>query len=63
MPMYSALHIMQWFSDDVFTLDVFTLKVRQKFSDFLHFYESKQMSLTQALKWLLEQSSALKLIF
>ena len=29
---------------------------------FLHFYESKQMSLTQALKWLLEQSSALQLI-
>ena len=31
MLMYSALHIMQWFSD---CLDVFTLKIRRKFFDF-----------------------------
>ena len=48
---------MQWFSHSV---DVFTLKIRQKFLDF-HIFESKQMSLTQD-KWSLEQSSALQLI-
>ena len=32
-----------------------------KFFSILHFYESKQMSLTQDLKRLLEQSSALQL--
>ena len=31
MLMYSALHIMQWFSH---ILDVFTPKIRQKFFDF-----------------------------
>ena len=31
MLMYSALHIMQWFSH---ILDVFTLKIRRKFFDF-----------------------------
>ena len=31
MLMYSALHIMQWFSH---ILDVFTAKIRQKFFDF-----------------------------
>ena len=38
MLMYSALHIMQWFSG---CLDVFTPKIRQKFV-ILHSYESKQ---------------------
>ena len=52
MFMYSALHIMQWFSH---ILDVFT----PKNFDFNIFYESKQMSLTQDLKWSLEQCSTL----
>ena len=34
----------------------------QKIIRFLHFNKSKQMSLTQELKWSLEQSSALQLI-
>ena len=33
MLMYSALHIMQCFSDYMY-LDVFTLKIRRKFFDF-----------------------------
>ena len=57
MLMYSALHIMQWFFH---ILDVFTPKIGRKFFDFNIFYESKQMLLTQELKWSLEQSSALQ---
>ena len=48
MLMYSALHIMQWFSH---ILDVFTPKIRRKFFDVNIFCESKQTSLTQDLKW------------
>ena len=55
--MYSALHIMQWFSQ---VFDVFTPKIKRKFSIFT-FYESKQMSLTQDLRWSLGRSIALKL--
>ena len=55
--MYSALHIMQWFSQ---IFDVFTPKSDENFL-ILHFHESKQMSLTQDLEWLLEQSSARQL--
>ena len=36
---------------------------QKKIFRFLHFYESKQMSLTQDLKWLLEHHSALQLKF
>ena len=48
--MYSALHIMQWFSH---SLDVFTPKMRKSDENFsiFTFYESKQTSLTQDLKW------------
>ena len=63
--MYSALHIMQWFSQilDVFTpkIDVFTKKIKQIFFSIFTFYESKQMSLAQDLRWSLEQSIALQL--
>ena len=52
MLMYSALHIMQRFSH---ILDVFTPKIRQKFSDFNIFLELKQTLLTQDLKWSLKQ--------
>ena len=45
--MYSSLHIMQWFSH---SLDVFTPKINENYSIFT-FYESKQTSLTQDLKW------------
>ena len=55
--MYSALHIMQWFSR---LLDVFTPKIKRKCSIFT-FYESKQMSLTQDLRWSLGRSIALQL--
>ena len=55
--MYSALHIMQWFSH---LLDVFTPKINENFSIFT-FYESKQMSLTQDLRWSLGWSIALQL--
>ena len=56
--MYSALHIMQWFSQ---LLDVFTpRKSNENFSIFT-FYESKQMSLTQDLRWSLGRSIALQL--
>ena len=55
--MYSALHIMQWFSQ---LLDVFTPKIKQKFFNF-YIYESKQMSLTQDLRWSLGRSIALQL--
>ena len=55
--MYSALHIMQWFSQ---LLDVFTPKIKRKFFDF-YIYESKQMSLTQDLRWSLGRSRALQL--
>ena len=56
--MYSALHIMQWFSH---ILDVFTPKITRKFFDFFSFFESKQMSLTQDLSWSLGRSIALQL--
>ena len=57
MLMYSALHIMQWFSH---SLDMLTPKIRRKICDLNIFYESKQMSVTQDLKWSLEQRSALQ---
>ena len=55
--MYSALHIMQWFSQ---VFDVFTPKIKRKFLIFT-FYESKQMSLTQDLRWSLGRSIPLQL--
>ena len=48
MLMYSALHIMQWFSH---ILDVFTPKIRQNFFNFNIFMNKKKTSLTQDLKW------------
>ena len=54
---YSAFHIMQWFSH---ILDVFTPKIRGNFSIFT-FYESRQISLTQDLNWSLGRSIALQL--
>ena len=56
--MYSALHIMQSFSQ---LLDVFTPKIKRKIFDFT-FYESKQMSLTQNLRWSLGRSIVLHLL-
>ena len=43
-------------------LDVFTPKIRRKIFDFYISMNQKQMSLTQDLKWLLEQRSVLQLI-
>ena len=51
--MYSALHIMQWFSH---ILDVFTPKIRRNFFDFYIL----QMLLTQDFNWSLGQSIALQ---
>ena len=56
--MYSALHIMQWFSH---ILDVFTPKIRQKVFDFYILW-IKTVSLTQDLRWSLERSIVLQLV-
>ena len=48
MLMYSALHIMQWFSQ---LLDVFTPKIRRKFFDFNIFMNQNKRRLHKTLKW------------
>ena len=61
MLMYSALHIMQWFSH---SLDVFSPKIRQNFVDFIIFMnQNKSGLLDLKTKWLLEQRSALQALF
>ena len=48
MLMYSALHIIQWFSH---ILDVFTPKIRRKFFDFNIFMNHNKRGLHKTWKW------------
>ena len=56
MVMYSALHIMQWFSQ---VSDVFTPKIRRKFFDFNIFMIKKNVAYTR-LEMIAKQRSALQ---
>ena len=59
MFMYSALHIMQWFSH---ILDVFTPKIRQKFFDFNILWIKTNVAYTR-LEVIAKQRSALQVEF
>ena len=54
--MYSALHIMQWFSN---SLDVFTPKIKRKFFDFYILWIKTNVAYTR-LEMIAKQRSALQ---
>ena len=57
--MYSALHIMQWFSH---SLDVFTPKIKRKFFDFYILWIKTNVAYTR-LEMIAKQRSALQVLF